>query len=263
MVAIISMSLESLNESGPAVSFPGPLRRCRAFVPPIIGDIREGARSRPSRGRNVANNLAFLYQSQARYPDAERLHKRALAARERALGSDHANVATSLNNLGLLYANQGRYADAEPLYKRAVATFEKALGRDHPEVAISLNNLALLYLIQSRYAEAQPLLQRSLAIREKVLGRDHPVIAQSLNNMAFSIPGPRSPCRCRAFVATILGNLRKGARSRPSRPRDLTEQPGFPVPGPGPLRRRRAFVAAFTEHSKRRSVAIIPISLNR
>ena len=85
--------------------------------------------------RQSLNNLAALYADQGRYADAEPLYKRALAIREKALGPDHPDVATSLNNLAELYRDQGRYADAEPLYKRALAIYEKALGPDHPNVA--------------------------------------------------------------------------------------------------------------------------------
>ncbi len=49
------------------------------------------------------NNLADLYQKQGRYADAEPLYKRALAIREKALGPNHPDVASSLNNLAELY----------------------------------------------------------------------------------------------------------------------------------------------------------------
>ncbi|MFQ5810602.1 MAG: tetratricopeptide repeat protein [Armatimonadota bacterium] len=39
------------------------------------------------------NNLALLYQTQAKYTVAERLHKRALAIREQTLGPNHPDVA--------------------------------------------------------------------------------------------------------------------------------------------------------------------------
>jgi hypothetical protein len=38
--------------------------------------------------------------------------KRSLAIREKALGSDHPDVAASLNDLAVLYGNQGRYASS-------------------------------------------------------------------------------------------------------------------------------------------------------
>ncbi len=49
------------------------------------------------------NNLAELYRTQGQYAQAEPLHKRSLAIREKALGPDHPSVAASLNNLALLY----------------------------------------------------------------------------------------------------------------------------------------------------------------
>ena len=61
----------------------------------------------------------YLYY-QGRYEEAEPLYKRALEIRERVLGPDHPDTATSLNNLAILYDNQGRYEEAEPLYKRAL-----------------------------------------------------------------------------------------------------------------------------------------------
>jgi len=110
--------------------------------------------------------------------------EQALHLRENALGSEHADVASSLNNLAVLYQAQGLYAQAEPLYKRALAIEEKVLGPDHPRVATGLNNLALLYEAQGLYAQAEPLYKRALAIKEKVLGPDHPRVATGLNNLA-------------------------------------------------------------------------------
>ena len=126
----------------------------------------------------------MLYEVQGRYADAESLHKRALAIREKALGPEHPRVASSLNNLAVLYDAQGRYADAEPLIKRSLAIDEKALGPQHPKVAVGLNNLARLYDAQGRYADAEPLYKRALAIQEKALGPQHPDVGQSLNNLA-------------------------------------------------------------------------------
>ena len=56
-----------------------------------------------------------MYRDQARYAEAEPLHKRALAIREKALGAEHPDVATNLNNLAELYRDQARYAEADSL----------------------------------------------------------------------------------------------------------------------------------------------------
>jgi tetratricopeptide (TPR) repeat protein len=116
------------------------------------------------------NNLAELYVKQGRYADAEPLHKRSLAIKEKALGPNDPAVATSLQNLAGLYYKQRRYADAESLYKRSIVIREKTLGAQDPRVTNALNDLAGLYKDQGRYAEAEQLFRRTLGIDEKALG---------------------------------------------------------------------------------------------
>ncbi len=115
--------------------------------------------------------------------EARPYYERALAIREKALGPDHPDTATSLNNLGYLLQAMGNLAEARPYYERALAINEKALGPDHPDTATSLNNLGALLDSMGNLAEARPYYERALAIREKALGPDHPDTATSLNNL--------------------------------------------------------------------------------
>jgi tetratricopeptide (TPR) repeat protein len=110
------------------------------------------------------------------------------AIKERPIGPEHPDVATSLNSLAELYRDQGQYGKADPLYGRALAIREKALGPEHPDVAVSLNNMASLYYVQGQYAKAGLLYQRALAIYEKTLGSDHPNVATCQENYAFYEP---------------------------------------------------------------------------
>ena len=119
------------------------------------------------------HSMAFSYDSDACYTEAEPLYQQALVVYEKALGLEHLYVATNLNDLATLYRYQQQYEQAEPLYQRALHIREKALGPDHPDLAETLHNLALLYTIQGRYAEAEPLYQQALTIYEKALGPDH------------------------------------------------------------------------------------------
>ena len=132
----------------------------------------------------LLNKVGYYLVDRGRYDESEPLYKRSLAIREKVLGAEHPDVATSLNNLAGLYHNQGKYTEAEPLLKRSLAIREKVLGAEHPDVATSLNNMAVLYREQGKYDEAEPLYKRSLAIHEKVLGAEHPDVATSLNNLA-------------------------------------------------------------------------------
>ncbi|MCZ7385043.1 MAG: FxSxx-COOH system tetratricopeptide repeat protein [Candidatus Methanoperedens sp.] len=131
-------------------------------------------------------NRAGLYQyERALYSEAETMLRRALEIREKSLGTNHPDVATSLNNLALLYHSHGKFDEAEPMYRRALEIREKSQDKDHPDVAQSLNNLAELYRAHGKFIEAEPMHRRALAIREKSFGSDHPDVANSLNNLAL------------------------------------------------------------------------------
>ena len=175
-----------MRKVGVAVSRFGLILMLGMFgVPLVAPSFSQSNSSSPALTEVLELNKQVdqLYK-QGKYREAIPLAQRVLAIREKALGAEHPDVATSLNNLADLYQSQGNYPAAEPLYKRSLAIQEKALGAEHPDVANSLNNLALLYHLQGNYPAAEPLYKRSLAIREKVLGSEHPDVANSLSNLA-------------------------------------------------------------------------------
>ena len=68
----------------------------------------------------------------ASYEKALPLYQRALNIREKFLGPEHPDTATSLNNLASLYASMSEYAKAEPLYRRAQAQLDQRRGEWRP-----------------------------------------------------------------------------------------------------------------------------------
>ncbi len=60
----------------------------------------------------IFSNLAALYRAQGQYAKAEPLYQRAVAIMEKALGTDHPNVATSLENYAELLRNMNRETEA-------------------------------------------------------------------------------------------------------------------------------------------------------
>ena len=54
------------------------------------------------------------------YAKAEPLYQEALGIRQKALGPEHFETASSLNNLAMLYWSMGEYVKAEPLLKEAL-----------------------------------------------------------------------------------------------------------------------------------------------
>lgn len=106
--------------------------------------------------------------SQGDFEEAKLLYERALETREKALGPNHPEVATSLNSFAILlhdqvetsennrdadYILQGHLDEARTLYERALDIRRNVLGPYHPEVATSLNNLAALLKAQVGISE--------------------------------------------------------------------------------------------------------------
>ncbi len=133
---------------------------------------------------DLAYRCGLYLWRRGEYRAAEKLHAHALTIREKSLGENHLDVATSLTNLAIACGEQGRHAEAAQLFARALAIREAGLGPDHPLVANSLSNLAHSYDDLGRYDEAESLYVRALASHERLLGPDHADVATSLNNLA-------------------------------------------------------------------------------
>ncbi|RCJ36418.1 hypothetical protein A6769_17110 [Nostoc punctiforme NIES-2108] len=127
--------------------------------------------------------LAWFYQGQGLYQQAEPWLQRCVELTQNRLGLEHSNVATSLNNLAVLYETTGRYREAEPLLEQALALRKRVLGEEHTDVATSLSYLGLIYEYTGRYSKAEPLYQQALELWKRLVGEEHPHVATSLNNL--------------------------------------------------------------------------------
>ena len=165
---------------------PSSWPRCAPLTPHLLASCETEMPDPTANAQraNLLNRAGGYFYGRAAYSGARALFERALAIREKLLGPEHPDTATSLNNLAALLQEQGDLAGARPLYERALAIREKLLGPEHPDTAVGLNNLAGLLYTQGDFAGARPLYERALAIREKLLGPEHPETAQSLASLA-------------------------------------------------------------------------------
>ena len=76
-------------------------------------------------------SLGYLYSSQNKLDEAEKMYRRALQRFEKALGLDHTLTLSTVNNLGILYKSQGKLSEAKKMYQWALRGMEKAWGPDH------------------------------------------------------------------------------------------------------------------------------------
>jgi tetratricopeptide (TPR) repeat protein len=141
--------------------------------------------------------FGLLYWRQGKLNEAEEIFQRALASKEKALGTDDPSTLVTVHNLGMIYRAQGKLNEAEEMYLRALAGNVKALGADHTSTLSTVLNLGLLYQNQGRLNATKEMYQRALAGLEKVLGHDHTFTLMILH--------------CRANIYREQGKLEEAA----------------------------------------------------
>jgi len=147
-------------------------------------NIRQSSNEPDTIATDSLSLLARVLQSQGKYEAAEKMNRRALQGREKALGVEHPHTLISVNNLASVLQDQGKYEAAEKMNRRALQGREKALGVEHPHTLISVNNLASVLQDQGKYEAAEKMNRRVLQGYEKALGVKHPHTLISVNNLA-------------------------------------------------------------------------------
>ena len=135
--------------------------------------------------------IAYLYAEGARWLQHTAVYdkvlewlEKALAIREKVLGYEHPDTATTYNNIAVIYNNLGEYNQALDWHEKALTIYEKILGFEHPDTAATYNNIAFVYNNLGEYDKALEWYEKALAIYEKVLGYEHPSTATTYNNIA-------------------------------------------------------------------------------
>lgn len=111
----------SLNREAVALSQQGQFPAAIATEKNALQLIQGSAAALPLDVAAIMSNLAWLYSAQKQYALAEPFLKRALAIKERILGQDHRDIASTLSQLALVYRQTGREENAEYAEKRAAA----------------------------------------------------------------------------------------------------------------------------------------------
>lgn len=140
------------------------------------------------RHRDLATNPTTVgapHRARSEYANAEPLDKRALPARNQALGSEPPAAPRSFARPPASFQTRGRYARAEPSQQRAPAVREQAPSSDYPAATQSLTRLASFFQAQGHYARAEMFLKWALDVQEKALGATHPALVTSLENYAL------------------------------------------------------------------------------
>ncbi|KAF2478343.1 uncharacterized protein BDR25DRAFT_321365 [Lindgomyces ingoldianus] len=119
------------------------------------------------------SQLGSVLEGQAKYEEAEAMHRRALEGYEK-LGREHPDTLTSVSQLGSVLSMQGKDEEAEAMYRRALEGYEKVLRLEHSDTLTSVSQLRSALERQGKSEEAEAMDRRAQEGRKKSLGLEHP-----------------------------------------------------------------------------------------
>ena len=132
---------------------------------------------------NLVDRLEDFYQVHAfDYKKQLAYYQKAIALREKMLGTEHPDTAASYNNIGVIYHEKGNYFQALSYYQKALAIQEKVPGPEHPDTAVTYNNIGLLHLEQNDNAQAKSYFQKSLPIMDNIFKGKYLYCAMNYDN---------------------------------------------------------------------------------
>ncbi|MDB4983795.1 MAG: hypothetical protein JWM82_4547, partial [Myxococcales bacterium] len=135
------------------------------------------------------NNRAAVSEVQGRLGEAVEDTRRAVEAKERALGKDAPDVALSLGNLANQLSGCGAFVEALSVSQRAVDTMIAGLGVDHPRTAVLLSNHGEFLCRVARFAEAHDVAAQSLSIFERETDPQGAWVTYPLVTLGLSLLG--------------------------------------------------------------------------
>jgi tetratricopeptide (TPR) repeat protein len=115
----------------------------------------------------------------------EKMHRQALAIREKRLGPDHPETLSSVTFLAICIENAKRYSEAESFHRRAYEGRMRVLGAAHPDTLTSLNNLAVVTGLKGDFVRAEALQVQVFDEATRVLGPENEVTLRTSVNLAF------------------------------------------------------------------------------
>ena len=176
-------SCGSLRSMGRVYMASGGYEKAQPFLERAL-HIAEGANGSDSDLYACMLDLAYLYKSQGKLDEAEKMCLSGLELQEKALHKDHPYVAYTLRILSEIYRGQGRYPEAESSLERAIGIIHGVRPDDDQQSAPLLVDMGRLLLERGRFAEAEVHFEKAVPLIEKSFGPEHLYTTKVLASMA-------------------------------------------------------------------------------
>jgi len=180
---------DMLNGAGPAAARGRDATMLLEILDQTAARIGTELSNQPAVEAELRGIIGKLYEQIAKYDQAEKMEREALAIRQQTFGTESREAAASLNDLGLNLMAQHRLPEAEKLHTEALAIRRRVLGAENADTATSLNDLGAVYRDEGRLGEAKTNASEALRIRRKLFGTDHMAVADSLRNLSIILGG--------------------------------------------------------------------------
>lgn len=95
-------------------------------------------------------HVAYIYRTQGRWREAEKLFLKGLATFQTHFGTEHDKTLDVMSELAFCYYWQQRYQEAEKLQEKVLQSREKNLGIDHEDTRSAMFHLSSIYEAQRR-----------------------------------------------------------------------------------------------------------------
>jgi len=151
-----------------------------------------------------------------------------LAIKERAYGSTHPSVASSLNELGNTASLEGNYDAAEKYFMRMLDIYHRIYGEHHYLLGIALSNLASAYAGKREWTRAEMLYRQAIKVFTETQSAGHVNTAIARIKLGRSLLRQRryrdAEVESRAGYEILIRQIASGATWLVSARKDLVEE---------------------------------------
>ncbi len=160
---------------------------------PVISNETFASLAYPVDLARCLDQLGTLRRAQEGFDQAGRLHARAVAILERALGPTHRDVGYAHVNLGVVLADQRRNAEALPHLRRGLEVWTKTLPPGHADLGFAHLDLANSLWATGSSESAREHYALALGVWESSMGEEHPLVAYALTGLGRTLIDTGAP----------------------------------------------------------------------
>ncbi|HEY4414219.1 MAG TPA: tetratricopeptide repeat protein [Verrucomicrobiae bacterium] len=175
---------DMLNGVGPAVAMGSDTTLLKKILDNTSKRLGTDLAQQPEIEAELRYTLGEVYWEIGDLDDAEAMHRRALAIREKILGPRDPLVAQSMRRLSHVLWRQGSLAEAETMARAGIGLQRELFGSTNLEVARALQDLAAILNTEDHQMQAEAALREALATKQAVLGDDDLEVADSMDDLS-------------------------------------------------------------------------------